>query len=132
MTKRIELNPGWPWIEKIRVTPGIQVGETVYTSGQVALSAAGEIIGPGDVAAQTRAVFDNLRAVLAEAGATMDDVVKILVFLIDMKDFQVFSKIRAEAFPNKVPASSVVGAPAFAHSDLLIEIEAIAVVGSGS
>ncbi|MFP6745612.1 MAG: RidA family protein [Alphaproteobacteria bacterium] len=132
MTKRIELNPGWPWIEKIRVTPGIQVGETVYTSGQVALSADGEIIGPGDVAAQTRAVFDNLRAVLAEAGATMDDVVKILVFLIDMKDFQVFSEIRAEAFPNKVPASSVVGAPAFAHSDLLIEIEAIAVVGSGS
>ncbi|MEE2980262.1 MAG: RidA family protein [Pseudomonadota bacterium] len=132
MTKRIELNPGWPWIEKIRVTPGIQVGETVYTSGQVALSADGEIIGPGDVAAQTRAVFDNLRAVLAEAGATMDDVVKILVFLIDMKDFQVFSKIRAETFPNKVPASSVVGAPAFAHSDLLIEIEAIAVVGSGS
>ncbi len=132
MTKRIELNPGWPWIEKIRVTPGIQVGETVYTSGQVALSADGEIIGPGDVAAQTRAVFDNLRAVLAEAGATMDDVVKILVFLIDMNDFQVFSKIRAEAFPNKVPASSVVGAPAFAHSDLLIEIEAIAVVGSGS
>ena len=132
MTKRIELNPGWPWIEKIRVTPGIQVGETVYTSGQVALSADGEIIGPGDVAVQTRAVFDNLRAVLAEAGATMDDVVKILVFLIDMKDFQVFSEIRAEAFPNKVPASSVVGAPAFAHSDLLIEIEAIAVVGSGS
>ena len=132
MTKRIELNPGWPWIEKIRVTPGIQVGETVYTSGQVALSADGEIIGPGDVAVQTRAVFDNLRAVLAEAGATMDDVVKILVFLIDMKDFQVFSRIRAETFPNKVPASSVVGAPAFAHSDLLIEIEAIAVVGSGS
>ena len=97
-----------------------------------ARSPDGEIIGPGDVAAQTRAVFDNLRAVLAEAGATMDDVVKILVFLIDMKDFQVFSKIRAEAFPNKVPASSVVGAPAFAHSDLLIEIEAIAVVGSGS
>ena len=132
MTKRIELNPGWPWIAKIRVTPGIQIGETVYTSGQVALSADGEIIGPGDVAAQTRAVFDNLRAVLAEAGATMDDVVKILVFLIDMKDFQVFSRIRAETFPNKVPASSVVGAPAFAHSDLLIEIEAIAVVGSGS
>jgi 2-iminobutanoate/2-iminopropanoate deaminase len=132
MTKRIELNPGWAWPEKIRVTPGVQVGDTVYTSGQVALSADGDIIGVGDVAAQTRAVFDNLRAVLAEAGATMDDVVKILVFLIDVKDFQVFSAIRAEAFPNKIPASSVVGAPAFAHPDLLVEGEAVAGIGSGA
>lgn len=132
MTKRIELNPGWAWTEKIRVTPGIQVGDTVYTSGQVAFAPDGSIIGVGDVAAQSRAVLDNLRAVLAEAGATMDDVVKILVFLIDVKDFPIFAAARAEAFPGKIPASSVVGAPAFAHPDLLVEVEAIAVIGSGA
>ena len=132
MTQRVELNPGWPWIEKIRVTPGVKVGDTIYTAGQVPFDADGNVIGASDAAAQSRAVFENLRAVLAEGGATMDDVVKILVFLVDLKDFPAFSAARAEAFPNKVPASSVVGTPALAHPDLLVEVEAIAVVGSGA
>ncbi len=132
MTQRVELNPGWPWIEKIRVTPGVKVGDTIYTAGMVPFDADGSVVGPGDVAAQSRAVFANLRAVLAEGGATMDDVVKILVFLVDVKDFPAFSAARAEAFPGKVPASSVVGTPALAHPDLLVEVEAVAVIGSGA
>ena len=98
----------------------------------VPFDADGNVVGPGDVAAQSRAVFDNMRAVLAEGGATMDDVVKILVFLVDVGDFPAFSAARAEAFPGKVPASSVVGTPALAHPDLLVEVEAIAVIGSGA
>ncbi len=132
MTQRVELNPGWPWIEKIRVMPGVKVGDTIYTAGMAPCDADGNVVGPGDVAAQSRAVFANLRAVLAEGGATMDDVVKILVFLVDVKDFPAFSAARAEAFAGKVPASSVVGTPALAHPDLLVEVEAIAVVGSGA
>ncbi len=132
MIQRVELNPGWPWIAKIRVTPGVRVGDTIYTAGMVPFDADGNVVGPGDVAAQSRAVFANLRAVLAEGGATMDDVVKILVFLVDVGDFPAFSAARAEAFPGKVPASSVVGTPALAHPDLLVEVEAIAVVGSGA
>ena len=73
MTGRVGRGAEWSWTGGIRGTRGIQVGETVYGWGQVALSADGEIIGGSDVAAQTRAVFDNLRAVLAEAGRVASD-----------------------------------------------------------
>ena len=104
----------------------------MYTPGQVAFDADGAVVGVGDLGAQSRAVFENLRAVLAKTGETMDDVVKILVFLTGVGGYAAFSAARAEAFPNRIPASSVIGAPALAHPDLLVEVEAVAVIGSGA
>ncbi len=132
MSERIELDPGWPWAKKYRITPGIRIGDTVYTSGQVALDADGNLVGGDDVGAQSRRVFENVRAVLAEAGATMDDVVKITTFLTDVSRFAEFAAARAEAFPNRIPASPVIGTPALVQPALLVEVEAIAVIGSGA
>ena len=131
MPKRIELKPPWPWASKFRIAQGLRIGDTVYTSGQVAFDPDGNVVGAGDAGAQTRQVFENIRAVLAEAGATLDDVVKITAFLTDMNNYAAFSAARAEAFPNNIPASTAVSTPSLVMPEFLVEVEAIAVIGGG-
>ncbi len=131
MPKRIEVNPGWPWAEKAPFHPAVRVGDTVYVSGSVAWNPDGEIVGEGDMLAQSRQTFANIKEVLAAAGATMDDVVKINAFLTDLGRYAEYSTARAEAFPNNVPASTAVASPALVQPALLVEIEAVAVIGSG-
>ena len=130
MVQRIELNPDWPWASKFRISQGVQIGEEVYVSGQVALDPDGNVVGGDDMAAQARQVFANIRTVLAEAGVTMDDVVKILAFITDMNKYAEYAKARAEAFPNNIPASSSVATPALVDPRMLVEVEAVARIGS--
>ena len=132
MPELIELNPELPWAKKFRISQGVQVGNRVYVSGQVAFDPQGNIVGGNDMAAQARQVFENLRTVLALAGATMDDVVKITTFLTDMSRFADYAAARAEAFPNNIQASTGVSTPALVIPDLLVEVEAVAEIGSGT
>ena len=103
MTQRKAYNPAWPWIENFRISQAVQVGDTIYVSGQGPLDSEGQLVGEGDMAAQSRQVFANIRAVLAEAGATMDDVVKITSFITDTGRYAEYAAARAEAFPNPSP-----------------------------
>ena len=132
MTQRKAYNPAWPWIENFRISQAVQVGDTIYVSGQGPLDPEGQLVGDGDMTAQSRQVFANIRAVLAEAGATMDDVVKITSFITDTGRYAEYAAARAEAFPNHVPASSTVTVADLVLPGMLIEVEAIAVPGSGS
>ena len=132
MPQRQQLSPDWPWAASHRIAQGVQVGDTVYTSGQIAMDPAGNLVGEGDLGAQARQVFANIRAILAEAGATMDDVVKITAFITDMNQYAAYAAARAEAFPNNVPASSTVSCPLLVSPELLGEVEAVAGIGSGS
>ncbi len=131
MAKRIEVNPNWPWAEKFGFHLGIRVGNTVYVSGSVAWDPEGNVVGGDDMLAQSRQAFANVKEILAEAGATMDDVVKITAFLTDISRYADYSAARAEAFPNNVPASTAVTSPALIEPELLVEIEAVAEIGSG-
>jgi enamine deaminase RidA (YjgF/YER057c/UK114 family) len=131
MAKRIEVNPKWPWAEKFGFHLGIRVGDTVYVSGSVAWDPDGNIVGGDDMMAQSRQAFANIREILAEAGATMDDVVKINAFLTDMDRYADYSAARAEAFTNNMPASTAVASPVLIEPGLLVEIEAVAEIGSG-
>jgi len=106
-------------------------GRTVYVSGQVSLDAAGKVVGAGDVATQARQVFENLKTVLAAANATLEDVVKITVFMTDLlTGLSAFRKLRNEYFPKDPPASSLVQVAGLVLPELLIEIEAVAVVSA--
>lgn len=100
----------------------------VFCSGQVALEpgSSGTLVGVGDVAAQTRRVFDNLAAVLAAAGVTLGHVVKTTVFLTDMANFAAMNQVYAERFGSHRPARATV-AVAGLPKGALVEIEAIAV-----
>jgi reactive intermediate/imine deaminase len=111
-------------------SPGIAVDgrRLVFVSGCVANDASGQVVGKGDVAAQTRQTFANMAAILAEAGASLADVVKITTFLVPMDRYGEFQAVRAEVFAGRYPASSTVGVNCLVSPDYLIEIEAIAVV----
>ncbi len=109
-------------------SPGTAAGGWVFTAGQVCWNERSEIVGRGDVAAQTRQVLSNVRSVLHEAGATMDDVVKCNVYLADIRAFQAMNDVFAEFFPHDPPARTTVQAR-LADADMLVEIEAIAYLG---
>lgn len=98
----------------------------VLTSGQIAMDpATGEMIGNGDVEAETAQVLKNLHAVLEASGAGMGDVLKCTVFLVDMGDFPKVNALYAEAFPDPAPARSCVAVAALPKG-ARVEIEAIA------
>ena len=99
----------------------------VFVSGQVSRNAQGEIVGKGDIEAQTRQVLENVKSVLTTGGATMEDVVKVTVFVTDVGNYSAIHKVRGEYFKSDYPASTMVEIKALVNPDLLIEIEAIAV-----
>jgi 2-iminobutanoate/2-iminopropanoate deaminase len=109
------------------LSPLTRLGDTLYTAGQVGVDPETRAI-PDGVRAQTRQVLLNLRSVLATAGAELSDVVKTTVFLTDMADFAEFNEAYREFFPVDPPARSTVGVAALARPELIVEIEAIAVV----
>ncbi len=102
-------------------------GPTLVISGQVPLDEEGRLVGRGDARAQLRQVFRNLAAALAAAGATMDQVVKLTVFLTDMADLQAFREVRDEFVAlDRPPASSLVQVSRLVSPEFRVEIEAIA------
>jgi reactive intermediate/imine deaminase len=100
---------------------------TIYVAGQVALNEKGELVGKDDPQAQAQQVFANMKAVLASAGAKMDDVVKITMIIKNGADFPKIGAVRKEFFKEPYPASTAFIAPLL-NPDWLVEIEAVAVV----
>ncbi|MCK6626196.1 MAG: RidA family protein [Anaerolineae bacterium] len=104
-------------------------GKTVYISGQIAFDSQGKVVGVGDLAAQTHQVFANLRAALASVGADFSEVVKLNYYLLDMSQLPTVREIRNQYINTaQPPASTAVQVGGLAHPDLLIEIEAVAVI----
>lgn len=106
----------------------VRAGNTIYVSGQGALDEHGVLVGRGDVVAQTRKVLDNMTLALAAAGATLDDVVKVTVYLANVDDRPRVNEVRKEYFKDNRPASTLIEISRFAIEGMLIEIEAVAVV----
>lgn len=102
----------------------VKVNGMVYTSGQIALRPDGSMVEE-DVVLQTEQVFSNLRAVLAEAGSSLDRVVKVMAFVADIEDFVTVNGIYAKAFGDHKPARSLVAAKTL-PKNALVEIEVIA------
>jgi len=114
--------PSYPY------SPGASAQGWIFTAGQVAWNDKGELVGIGDVRAQTRQVLRNIASILAQAGGGMGDVLKCNVYLADIRGFQAMNDVFAEAFPVDPPARTTVQA-ALAEAEMLVEIEAIAFVG---
>ncbi len=106
----------------------VRAGHTIYISGQASLDADGRLVGRGDVVAQTRKVLDNMKIVLAAAGGTLDDVVKVTVYLGNVDERPKVNQVRQEYFGANRPASTLIEISRFAMDGMLIEIEAVAVV----
>ncbi|TDD67147.1 RidA family protein [Actinomadura rubrisoli] len=104
-------------------------GRLVVISGQIALDAGGNLVGAGDLRAQTRQVFTNLEAALTAAGARWEHVVRLGYFMRDAGQVEVMRAARKEILPEGVsPAASLIEVSGLIRDDLLLEVEALAVV----
>ena len=109
-------------------SPAARVGNQVFVAGQVATDANGELVGIGDAGAQSEQCFRNIEAALKAAGAGWDDVTKITCFMVNADDYAAYAEVRNGIFPENGPASSTVFVKALVRPEMLVEVEAYAVV----
>jgi reactive intermediate/imine deaminase len=124
------INP-WTWQTPYNFSQAWQVDKhqsIIFVSGQASLSSDGLVLHEGDFKGQVHVTLQNVRTVLNNTGASLDDVVKLGIFLTDMNHFPAFVDILSEYFTGEKPANTVVKISGLALPGLLIEIEAIAVL----
>ena len=107
----------------------MRAGSLLLLAGQCPVDAQGNTVAEGDVWGQTRQVFENLKAVLAAAGLTLDDVVEIVSYHTDMADLPAGAEVKAEYLTRDFPAWTAVGVTALAFPGQLLEIKATALAG---
>src|SRR5882762_6763070 len=132
ISRREEIRvPGMP--EPIsHFTNVVRAGRLVFVSGCVASDEAGRTVGGADIVAQTRQVHENIKRCLAAAGGTFADVCKVTVFLKNVADREKVNTVRKEYFGPHRPASTLIEISRLVRDDLLIEIEATAVLPDGA
>ena len=106
----------------------IRAGNTVYIAGQTATDEQGQVVGKGDITAQTTQVFENLGKALAAVGADFSRLVKITVYLTDARFREAVAQVRSRYLGQTLPTSTLVVVAGLASPDLLVEVEAVAVV----
>ena len=100
----------------------------LFISGITARDPKGDIVGKGNMKRQTEQVLENMKRILDSVGATFDNIVKVTVFVTDLSHFKEIHEVRARYFKKDYPASTLVQVSRLVHEDMLIEIEAIAVL----
>jgi 2-iminobutanoate/2-iminopropanoate deaminase len=106
-------------------------GKLVFISGMTARRPDGSIAGLGNVEEQTRQVCENVKAAVEEAGGTLDDIMRVDVYVRNMEHFDIIHKVRRDYFKAPAPASTMVEVNKFTSPDYLIEMNAIAVLPNG-
>ena len=125
---RIPIAPPDMKDQRPRYTLGWRVGNHIYVAGQLPYDKDGNLVGKGDIKAQTRRVFEQIKKIVEAGGGTMNDIVKITVFVTDVRYREPYAEVRTEFFGPNPPASTMVQIANLAIPDALIEIEAVAVV----
>ena|SRR5437868_1631110 len=128
MAKSIISSPKIATVPGAPYSPGTKAGNLVFVAGMLALDADGQIVGRGDITAQTRQVLENVKAVVEAGGGRMSDITKTTVYITDMANFAAMNEIYKTYFPSDPPARATVKAD-LVNKDFLVEIDAIAVVG---
>lgn len=129
MTKRA-VYTGKPIERRYQYAPGVVCVRAglIFVSGMVGWDEDGRIVDPEDVGAQARRAFENLRDVLAGAGATLRDVVMETEYVLDMGEYRTIGRVRSEFFPETFPAATVVEVRRLFKPELRFEIQAVAVL----
>ena len=103
-------------------------GQLLFIAGQTASGKDGNVVGVGDIEAQTKQIFENLKIIVEEAGGNLADIVKTTVYITDAKYREGQRKIRNQYFKDNFPTSTLIIVKGLAREEFLIEIEAIAVI----
>ncbi len=128
MSDRLRVSSGTPWEAKVGYSRAIRVGNTVWTAGTTASDAEGQVIGKGDAYAQMRYILDKIQDALAQAGATMADVVRVEIFVTDISRWQEIGRAHAEVFGAIRPVNFMVEVARLVDPDHLVEVAVTAVI----
>lgn len=129
MTTRQNISTGTPWENVVGYSRAVRIGDQVWVSGTTASDEHGEVIGVGDVAAQTRYIFSKIERALVEAGASVRDVVRVRMFVIDIDQWETIGRVHGDIFADIRPVSTMVQISRLVDVRHLIEIEVDAIIG---
>ncbi len=116
------------WTSTYSPAVAVKAANLLFISGQVAFDDKGKVVGPGDIVVQAREIFENMRVLLEKAGLNFGDVVKTNYYVTDVSQFSKVVSMRGEYFSGVFPASTMVEVKGLVHEDLVLEIEAVAVL----
>lgn len=116
------------WTATYSPAVAVKSAGLLFISGQVAFDDDGNVVGPADIVVQARKIFDNIRILLEQAGLGFSDVIKTNYYVTDVSQFSKVAAMREEYFSGVFPASTMVEVKGLVHKDLVLEIEAVAVL----
>ena len=127
-TKRTKIFTGTPWEPLAGYARAVQAGDSVFVSGTTGTDPNGKILHPGDAAAQTTQAIQNIENALKRLGLGLDHVVRTRIYLTQMEKWEEVAKVHGRFFGNIHPATALVGVTRLVDPEMLVEIEADAVL----